>query len=480
MSICKRFKRFKRTGKMLIVSLALSLLLFPVISWAADYMQAETSSVVKLDLLVGKSLILRSIERIKRVSVATPEIADFILISPNEVYITGKAVGITNLTLWKESKAPEVYDLEVSYDISRLKQKLHDLLPGERDLRVIPTHDSITLAGTVSSTANLSQVMALTKAFAPEEKIINSLEVSGVHQVMLEVRVAEISRSLLRRIGVNFTYNKGDDFGASLLGGLTQLKKPEEAFLLSGPLGLITSSVNALFRFDYNGATWTGFIDALKEDGLIKILAEPTLISMSGQEASFLAGGEFPVPQAGGLGTTSVVYKKFGVELSFTPTVLSENKITIKVHPSVSELDFTNAALLEGFVVPGLNKREAVTIVELADGQSFAIAGLLQESVRDIVDKFPLLGDIPILGALFRSRQFQKRETELIIIVTPHLVKPLNLAEQTLPTDYYIEPNDIELYILGLMEGRKKTLPSESRAKLDGEFGHALPVPVSD
>ena len=160
--------------------------------------------------------------------------------------------------------------------------------------------------------------------------------------------------------------------------------------------------------------------------------------------------------------------------------MLSENKISIKVHPSVSELDFTNAVFLEGFVVPGLNKREAVTMVELADGQSFAIAGLLQESVRDIVDKFPLLGDIPILGALFRSRSFQKRETELIIIVTPHLVKPLNLAEQTLPTDYYIEPNDIELYLLNLMEGRKKALPSESRATLDGEFGHALPVPISD
>jgi pilus assembly protein CpaC len=323
--------------------------------------------------------------------------------------------------------------------------------------------------------------MALTKAFASEEKIINSLEVAGVHQVMLEVRVAEMSRSLVRRIGVNFTYNKGDNFGASLLGGLTKLVQPDDAFLFAGPLGLVPSTaVNALFRFDVGGATWTGFIDALKEDGLIKILAEPTLISMSGQEASFLAGGEFPVPQAGGLGTTSVFYKKFGVELSFTPTVLSENKISIKVHPSVSELDFTNAVFLEGFVVPGLNKREAVTMVELADGQSFAIAGLLQESVRDIVQKFPLLGDIPILGALFRSRAFQKRETELIIIVTPHLVKPLNLAEQTLPTDYYIEPNDIELYILGLMEGRKKTLPSESRGKLDGEFGHALPVPVSD
>jgi pilus assembly protein CpaC len=474
-------RRFRKPGRPLVVSLTMVLLLFPVVSWAVDYMQSEIRNVKEINLFVGKSVILRSIENIKRVSVAAPEIADLNLISRNEVYLTGKAVGVTNLTLWKEAKAPEVYELVVSFEVSRLKQKLHDLLPNEKDLRVIATHNSITLAGTVSSSANLSQVMAVTRAFVPEDKIVNSLQVAGIHQVMLEVRVAEMSRSLIRRLGVNFTAVNGDNFAAQLLGGLTGLVKPADALIAAGPLGLVTSSaVNALFRFDAGGATWTGFLDALKEDGLIKILAEPTLISMSGQQASFLAGGEFPVPQAGGLGTTSVVYKKFGVELSFTPLVLSESKISIKVHPSVSELDFTNAVLLEGFVVPGLNKREAVTMVELADGQSFAIAGLLQESVRDIVDKFPLLGDIPILGALFRSRSFQKRETELIIIVTPHLVKPLNLAEQTLPTDYYIEPNDIELYLLNLMEGRKKALPSESRAKLDGEFGHALPVPVSD
>ena len=474
-------RRFEVCGKALMISLTVVFILFPMIALAADYMQAETSSVKKLDLFLGKSIILRSIERIKRVSVAAPEIADFIIISPYEVYITGKAVGITNLTLWKETKSAEIYDLEVVYDISRLKQKLHELLSDEEDLRVIPSNDSVTLAGTVSSAATLSQVMALTKAFVSEDKIVNSLEVAGVHQVMLEVRVAEMSRSLLRRIGVNFTYNDGSDFGASFLGGLTRLVKPEDAFLFSGPLGLVTSSaVNALFRFDAGGATWTGFIDALKEDGLVKILAEPTLVSMSGQEASFLAGGEFPVPVPQGLGTVGIEYKQFGVQLSFTPTVLSENRISIKVHPSVSELDFSNAVFLEGFVVPGLSSRQASTVVELADGQSFAIAGLLSETVRDVEDKFPLLGDIPILGALFRSRQFQKRETELIIIVTPHLARPLDLAEQTLPTDYYIEPNDIELYLLGFMEGRKKPLPSESRAKLDGEFGHALPVPISD
>lgn len=474
-------RRIFKITKALMLSLAVICVFFPMISSAADYGQAETISAKNLDLYVGKSMVLRSVARVKRVSVAAPEIADFVLISPHEIYLTGKAAGSTNLTLWKENKAPEVYDLDVSYNISQLKQKLHDLLPGEAELRVIPTHNSVTLAGKVSSTANLSQVIALTKAFVPEDRIVNSLEVAGVHQVMLEVRVAEMSRSLMKRLGVNFTVTKGDNFASSLLGGLTQLVKPADAYLNAGPLGLVTSSaVNALFRFDTGSATWTGFLDALQEDGLVKILAEPTLISQSGQQASFLAGGEFPVPVPQGLGTVGIEYKKFGVQLSFTPTVLSENKINLNVHPVVSELDYSSAVLIEGTIVPGVTSREASTVIELADGQSFAVAGLLQETVRDSLNKFPLLGDIPILGALFRSREFQKRETELIIIVTPHLVKPLNLAEQTLPTDYYIEPNDAEIYLMGLMEGRKKELPSENNAQLDGEFGHALPVPISE
>jgi pilus assembly protein CpaC len=237
----------------------------------------------------------------------------------------------------------------------------------------------------------------------------------------------------------------------------------------------VSPTINALFRFNSGGNTWTGLIDALKDDGLVKILAEPTLIALSGKTAEFLAGGEFPVPVPQGLGTVAIEYRSFGVRLAFTPTVLSESKINIEVNPEVSELDFTTAIRFEGFVVPGLTTRRASTSVELADGQSFAIAGLLKESLREDIAKYPLLGEIPILGALFRSQAFQKQETELIIIVTPHLVKPLDLAKQTMPTDYYIEPSDVEFYLLGLTEGREKQQPATS-GELDGEFGHAMPV----
>ena len=171
----------------------------------------------------------------------------------------------------------------------------------------------------------------------------------------------------------------------------------------------------------------------------------------------------------------AIEYKSFGVGLSFTPTVLADNKINMKVAPEVSELDFSNAIQFSGFVVPGLSMRKAETVVELADGQSFAIAGLLRDTVRDAIEKFPLLGDIPILGALFRSRSFQKNETELVIIVTPHLVKPLDVQKQPLPTDFYIEPNDREFYILGLMEGQEGGRPGRMKGELDGEFGHAMP-----
>ena len=192
----------------------------------------------------------------------------------------------------------------------------------------------------------------------------------------------------------------------------------------------------------------------MKTDGLIKVLAEPTLIALSGNEASFLAGGQFPVPVPQGLGTVAIEYKDFGVQLKFTPTVLADNKINIKVAPEVSELDFSTAFSSADYVIPGLNTRGAETVVELADGQSFAIAGLLRDTARDTMSKFPLLGDIPILGALFRSRSFQRNETELVIIATPRLVKPLDPAKQTLPTDFYHEPSDAEFYVLGLMEGQ--------------------------
>jgi pilus assembly protein CpaC len=244
--------------------------------------------------------------------------------------------------------------------------------------------------------------------------------------------------------------------------------------------------VNGILRFLAGGATWTVFIDALKEEGLLNILAEPTLLTLSGKTANFLAGGEFPipVPQGTGGGTTiTIEYKPFGVGLTFTPTVLSEKQISMQVAPEVSQLDFSKSVSVGGFLVPSLTTRRVSTVVELADGQSFAIAGLLSHDIREVASKFPVLGEVPVLGALFRSSSFQKNETELIIIVTPHLVKPLDKTKQTLPTDQFIEPDDVDFYLMGTLESREKGSsgrPSSSSAVsdrssgLEGKFGHTI------
>ena len=449
------------------LAIFLLLVIAPMGTWATSSMVQETIEPKKLNLVSGKSRILKRALPIKRVSIADPEIADFLLLSPKEIYLTGKTAGTTNLTLWLNNKVIEIYDLEVAYDLSRLKRQVHEVLPEEKDLQIIGTNDSITLAGRMLNTANLSKVTALARSYAPKGKINNLIEVGGVHQVMLEVRIAEMSRSTTKKLGINFSWVNGDDFGVSLLGGLSTFAPGVGASIGS-------SAVNALFRFSSGNSRWTGLIDALKEDGLVKILAEPTLITLSGQEANFLVGGEFPVPVPQGLGTVGIDYKTFGVQLVFTPTVLSEDVISIQVRPEVSKLDFSTAVQFSGFVVPGISSRRASTVVELADGQSFAIAGLLQDDIKEVVSKFPLLGDIPILGVLFQSKEFEKNETELIIIVTPHLVKPLNMAKQTLPTDFYIEPSDAEFYLEGRLEGRENGQPAV-RGKLDGDFGHTMP-----
>jgi pilus assembly protein CpaC len=485
---------FIARGQMRVASILVFVLLFFLPeSWAVDSVLTDTLEPKKLQLVTGKTIVLRTSEPVKRISVGVPVIASIKMLSPHEILIMGNFTGTTNLILWQNKKISTVYDLDVVYDISQLRQKLQEVLPNETGLRVIATQDTVTLSGTVSSTANLSQAVALAESYAgyviktqtaetkskdsgdqetvnitwarEVRKVCNLVQVAGVHQVMLEVRVAEMSKSLINRLGINFTYNRGPDFGISSIGGLTD------------PIGsTVSDSVNALFRFHKGSATWTGFVDALKEDGLVKILAEPTLVALSGQTASFLAGGEFPilVPQKD---EVTIEYKPFGVSLSFSPTVLSENKISIKVAPEVSELDYSIGVSYLGYLVPGITTRKASTTVDLADGQSFAIAGLLDERIRDKISKFPLLGDVPVLGALFRSRAFQKNETELIIIVTPHLVKPLDLAKQTLPTEFYIEPDDSEIFILGLMEGREKNRPSTLREEMEGDFGHAIPYP---
>lgn len=417
-----------------------------------------------IELVKGKSLVIDTPIALKRVSLAAPDIADALVISPRQIYLTGKAAGTTNLTLWEEdSRVFAIYDLVVSPDLSKLKEKFHEILPGE-DIRVTATHDAITLFGRISSTAKLSQALDVAHAFAPGN-VVNLLQVAGVHQVMLEVRVAEMSRSVTKRLGFNFAVvSGGAAFGVSQLNRLTTF----DNFVTE-----IGAAINALFRLQKGDITLTSFIDALKEHGLVKILAKPTLVTLSGQEAHFLAGGEFPIPVPQRENTISIEFKTFGVGLNFTPVVLSDRQISLKVAPEVSELDFANAVSLSGFVVPALTTRRASTVIELADGQSFAIAGLLDESVRESISKFPLLGDLPILGALFRSVSYQKNETELIIIVTPHLVKPVDLALQPLPTDAFIEPNDFDFLLLGRMEGRGSK--GGASGTLDGPFGYILP-----
>jgi pilus assembly protein CpaC len=362
-----------------------------------------------------------------------------------------------------------MYDVNVSYDISALKQQAYEMFPGEKDLNVVRMHDTITLSGRVSSANVLSQALALAKAFAPEGKVANLVEVGGGHQVMLEVRVAEISKQTSKRLGINFGAVSGENFFVSTLAGLSGLTDA-----IGGTISA-SSNVNALMRFSTGSVTWTGLIDALQEDGMVKILAKPTLIALSGQEASFLAGGEYPIPVPQGLGTAAIEYREYGVALSFKPVVLSHDRINIVVTPEVSDLDFSTAIQYQGFVIPGLNTRRATTTIELGDGQSFAIAGLLKDNVRDVISKFPLLGDIPILGALFRSRSFQKSETELVIVVTPRLVKPLNMDEQTLPTDFYVEPNNAEIYLEGMLQGKAPQSKSHVSPELEGEFGHSMP-----
>ena len=460
---------------------------------ASVQVMSEAIEHQKISLIVGKTIVIKSPQAIKRISMAASgkaqgvaKIAEAVLVTPpdkgaypQEIVLVGKAPGTTNLTLWgKDNEISAVLDLEVSPDISLLKARLNEILPEEKDVRTTANDDSIILSGTVSSLARLSQILALAESHvANKDKVINMLEVAGVHQVMLEVRISEISKSLMQKLGFNFNFFKGGDFGVSLLNNLTSL--PGAIPSSAAPSAVAaTSSINGIFRFHQGGGTWTGFIDALKENGLVKVLAEPTLIALSGQSASFLAGGEFPipVPQVGAQGgSVTIAYKQYGVGLVFTPTVMSSGKISMKVAPEVSELDFSNAVYISGYVVPALTTRRVSTVIELADGQSFAIAGLIKESAREVVSKFPLLGDIPILGVLFRSSQFQKNESELVIIVTPHLVKPLDPASQTLPTDQYVEPNDFEFYLMGAMEGKGKSPAQKNQGGMDGDFGHVIP-----
>jgi pilus assembly protein CpaC len=465
-----KFMRLFTAPKKVMILFLTVLFFLPVTSPAAGLLESVGMETEKIELIAGKSLVMKLGTPIKkkiRVSLGSPEIADCLVLPPDEIYIKGITAGVTNLILWQEDELLAIYDVEVSYDVSRLKEKLYQVMPDETDIQVFSANDTVTLLGKVSNNANLSRALVLAKSYAPEDKVNNLMEVGGTHQVMLEVKVAEMSRSLGKELGIDVSFfNESGDLAATILGGLG-----DNTPLVSGTL---SAAVNSFFRFSSGSATWTGFLQALQEDGLVKILSEPNLIALSGQTASFLAGGEYPIPVPDFEGTTTIEYKEYGVGLQFTPFVLGPDRISIKVNTEVSELDFTTAVQFAGFVIPGLRTRKAATTIDLADGQSFALAGLLSEDVRENVKKFPFLGDIPILGTLFKSTSFQKNETELVIIATPRFVKTFDAQNQPLPTDAYVEPDDAEIYLNIRREYIQPSSDLSIEGTLDGEFGHTF------
>jgi pilus assembly protein CpaC len=466
-------KRYGVSFMMLVLVLG-----FSGISFAQPIIVLGDKKATSYEMTVGKSVIFKSSQAIESASIAAPEVAECLSLSSTEVYVAAKAPGSTRLMITLAGKVTFIKDLMVSYDINGLKQKLNEMMPDEKNIQVTATNKTITLCGRVSSAVKLSQALAIAKGFVPKESEINNLlELANVNQVMLEVRVAEMSTSVEKRLGINLGYARGSDFALSTLGSLSGI----ESITSTGGLSeIITSSnINTLLRFGSGTATWTALIDILKENELVKILAEPTIVATSGQEASFLAGGEIPIPIPGDLGDVEIEFKPYGVGLTFTPTVLSGERISLRVAPEVSEPDYTRLVYYSGYAIPAFTTRRTSTTIELGDGQSFAIAGLLKDEVRQIAAKYPVLGEIPVLGALFKSSEFQKNKSELVIVVTPHLVKPLDMTKQTLPTDYYIEPDDFEFYLLGAMEGREKPVripetfsPQEG---MEGAFGHIEP-----
>ncbi len=423
----------------------------------------QTTPPVRLSLRLasGTSQVLDLEGPAARASVGNPDVADTLVLSPRQLYILGKAPGVTSLMVWPDSGAtPVTYDVVVEPNSIELTRLLTRLYPTEGPIHVTSAGDHLVLSGTVSSATSLSQILAIAEAYAPK-RVINLLALKGFQQVMLEVRVAEIDRSLLRRLGINgsYTNGSGQGFGVSVLKNLTSVLPAGDSTAAispgpftgaAAPFGLgLGQTITALFRGGIRSGTWTAFLDALKEDNLVKVLAEPTLVAINGQEASVLAGGEFPIPIPQAFGVTTVQYKSFGVQLRFRPLVLDHRRISITVTPEVSELDFANSLTLQGFTVPSITTRRASTTVELEEGQSFVVAGLLRDNVREIVSKFPYLGDLPVLGALFRSTKFEKNESELIILVTPRFAAPVEANTLSLPTDRYRESSELDQFLLG-------------------------------
>ncbi|MEK7932950.1 type II and III secretion system protein family protein, partial [Burkholderia contaminans] len=406
---------------------------------------------------LGKSLLVPMPEPVRNRTIGNPAVAQATMVSPQTLYILGLAVGTTNMIVQGKSGACRVIDVAVGADAGGLQASLTQLMPGERDIHVSTAAGTIVLAGTVSSSMAAQQAVQIARAYGDSASdpaaggkagggVLNMLNVTSPQQVMLEVKVAEVSKTLINQMGSALNIQGG--FG-SWSGALV-------SNLLAGvATGIAFSKAN---NKPFNLAA-----DAQNTDNLVKILAEPNLVTISGQEATFLAGGKIfiPIPQSGSNGVSSITLQEeeFGVALKFTPTVLGNGRISLKVAPEVSELSQTGVTLSASniggtSILPLITTRRASTTVQMGDGETFAIGGLIKDNGTGALKALPGVGEIPVLGALLRSTSFQQDRTELIFVITPHLVKPLQTADVPLPTDSFTKPNEIDVYATGNMEGR--------------------------
>jgi pilus assembly protein CpaC len=429
-----------------------------VSSVPAIKIEREVGAVKNLALETGQNRLLVLSEPIGRVSVADPRVADLKVITPMQLLLTSRGVGTTDLTLWNKHDEPLVLALQVTRNLDRLKAQLSELFPDEK-ISVSAAGDLVVLSGEVSDVRVPERAAEVAQLHA--EKVANLIKVVGNQQVQLEVKFAEVSRSGLRELGINFFHQ---DAGGRFLGGITNPGLSPDAFGnvpgTGAGTGLppIHSAVGGGFSVFFSGLPtfpFSAILNVLEQSGLAKMLAEPTLVALSGQEAKFLVGGEFPIPIASSLGAISVMWKKFGIILNFTPTVIADGALHLKLSTEVSDVDPSRSVTIGGISIPGLTSRQSETTVRLADGQSFAIAGLLSDKIQSTVSKIPLLGDLPILGALFRSVSYQRNETELLVVVTAHLAKPVAPHDAPhLPTENELnDPNDVQLFLFGSMGG---------------------------
>ena len=408
----------------------------------------------KVRVMSNTTTVLTTTRPVKELVIGTPDVADVTVLGERQVLVTAKKPGSTQLIVRDETGRSQVADVIVGMDLGALQAELTDAFPNHK-ISAASMNGAIALRGQVPDLKVAEQAVSMAQPYSP--RVLNMLEVAGGQQVMLQVRFAEVSRRATNQLGVNFamtdgTFSAGSNIGQNAPSGFAPT--PSDANFGSD---LLTSSGAGVSIFGGGAVGDTAFryfIQALRQNNLLRVLAEPNLVAISGQEASFLAGGEFPIPVpqtgAGGGSTITIEYREFGVRLNMTPLVLGDGRIRLKLTPEVSDLDFSSPLTIQGSRIPIINKRTVTTTIELADGQSFAVAGLLDHAVNASKDVTPLLGDIPVLGALFRSTRYERRETELVVLVTPKLVEPMNPSQvPPLPGETWRHPKELDQYLMG-------------------------------